>query len=88
MISLILLYVGWVNLEYPMKHGIVTDWDDMEKIWNQMFWAELRVSPQGETVLLTDPTLNPTTNRERMVQIMFENSDARGMTSSLSLLLT
>lgn len=23
---------GFLNLKYPIQHGIVTDWDDMEKV--------------------------------------------------------
>ena len=25
-----------------MEHGIVTDWDDMERIWNYVYTEELR----------------------------------------------
>lgn len=25
-----------------MEHGIVTDWDDMERIWNFVYTEELR----------------------------------------------
>ena len=24
---------GILTLKYPIEHGIVTNWDDMEKIW-------------------------------------------------------
>ena len=24
---------GVLTLRYPIEHGIVTDWDDMERIW-------------------------------------------------------
>ncbi|KAE9383176.1 actin E2, partial [Gymnopus androsaceus JB14] len=24
---------GILNLKYPIEHGIITNWDDMEKIW-------------------------------------------------------
>ena len=27
---------------YPMSHGIVTDWDDMERIWSHVYSEELR----------------------------------------------
>lgn len=27
---------------YPMEHGIVTDWDDMERIWSHVYTEELR----------------------------------------------
>merc|ERR1711910_294099 len=28
---------GILTLKYPIEHGIVTNWDDMEKIWHHTF---------------------------------------------------
>ena len=33
---------GLLKIRYPMTHGIVTDWDDMEKIWSYVYSEELR----------------------------------------------
>ena len=32
---------GLLKIKYPMEHGIVTDWDDMERIWNWVYAEEL-----------------------------------------------
>jgi centractin len=32
---------GLLKIKYPMEHGIVTDWDDMERIWNWVYSEEL-----------------------------------------------
>ena len=29
---------GILTLKYPIEHGIVTNWDDMEKIWYAFFF--------------------------------------------------
>jgi len=59
-------------LKHPIESGIVTNWEDMEKIWHHTFYNELRVAPEEHPVLLTEPPLNPSANRERLTQIMFD----------------
>eukprot|EP01083_Nonionella_stella_P063671 165460_1 len=65
-------YRGWCRLRYPIEHGIVTSWDDVEKIWHHTFYQELRTSPEAHPVLLTETSLVPKANRAKKTQIMFE----------------
>lgn len=33
---------GLLKIRYPLEHGIVTDWDDMERIWQHVYTEELK----------------------------------------------
>ena len=36
---------GVLTLKYPIEHGIVNNWEDMNQIWHHCFYNELRMTP-------------------------------------------
>lgn len=79
---------GVLEIQYPIKHGIVINWDNMEKIWHHTFYNELRVAPEEHPILLTEAPLNPNQNREKMTQIMFETFNAPNFYISIQAVLS
>ncbi|VDM04804.1 unnamed protein product [Schistocephalus solidus] len=63
---------GILSIRYPIEHGVVLNWDDMEVVWSHVFYDGLRVLPEEHPVLLTEPPLNPKRNREIMLETMLE----------------
>ena len=74
-------------MKYPIEHGIVTNWDDMEKIWHHSFYKELKVAPEEHPVLLSESMIGPKANREKTTQIMMETFNVPAMYISIESVL-
>ncbi|KYQ96675.1 actin domain-containing protein [Tieghemostelium lacteum] len=79
---------GVLSIKYPIEHGIITNFQDMETLWHYTFTNELRVDPSKHPVLLTEAPLNPKANRERMLEIMFENFDVPALYVAIQAVLS
>jgi actin-related protein 3 len=66
-------------VKYPIRHGIVEDWDLMERFWEQCIFKYLRAEPEDHFFLLTEPPLNTPENREYTAEIMFESFNVPGL---------
>ncbi|XP_042335165.1 actin-related protein T2-like [Sceloporus undulatus] len=60
-------------LNYPVERGIISCWDNMEKLWNHIYKYELKVKSSTSPLLLSEPPLNPLRNREIITELMFEH---------------
>lgn len=67
-----------LTLRYPIQHGIVTNWEDVEKLWAYTFSSQLKTDPSEQNVMLTECPLNPKVNREKYVEMMFETFNVPG----------
>jgi len=59
------------NLKYPISHGVVTNWDEMEHIYHHAY-SLLHKSSDQHPVISSDHSLTPLSNRLKMTEIMFE----------------
>jgi centractin len=67
---------GALKISYPMEHGVVTDWADMERVWQHVYNSReqgLGVSAEEHPVLLTEAPLNPFAHREKAAEVFFES---------------
>lgn len=81
---------GSLILNYPIEHGMIKNWHDMETIWGYMYSSEqLRINPAEHPVLITEPPLNPLSSKMKTSEIFFESFNAPalyfGVQSILSL---
>jgi len=78
----------YLQITQPMEHGIVRNWEDMGHLWDYTFYEKLRVDPTDRKVLLTEPPMNPKTNRQRMCEVMFEKYGFGGVYVAIQAVLT
>uniref|UniRef100_A0A8C6MFI5 Actin related protein 1B n=1 Tax=Nothobranchius furzeri TaxID=105023 RepID=A0A8C6MFI5_NOTFU len=80
---------GLLSVRYPMEHGIVKDWNDMERIWQYVYSKEqLQTFSEEHPVLLTEAPLNPSKNREKAAEIFFETFNVPALFISMQAVLS
>lgn len=67
------------SVKWPIRHGIVDDWDLMERFYEQCMFKYLRCEPEDHYMFLTEPPLNTPENREFTAEIMFETFGVPGL---------
>lgn len=80
---------GLLNIKYPMEHGVVKDWNDMERIWQYIYSKDqLQTFSEEHPVLLTEAPLNPRRNREKSAEIFFETFNVPALFISMQAVLS
>lgn len=59
-------------MKFPVEYGIVTNWDDFERILWCTYCNRLGAAASEHPALVCEPVCNPKANREKLTQIMFE----------------
>ncbi|XP_047618977.1 actin-related protein 3B isoform X4 [Phacochoerus africanus] len=65
--------------KWPIRHGIIEDWDLMERFMEQVIFKYLRAEPEDHYFLMTEPPLNTPENREYLAEILFESFNVPGL---------
>ena len=63
---------GILDISYPIQGGVVVNWDEMERIWANTFYAELKIAPEEHNLLLTESPFTSRKDREKTLEMMFE----------------
>ncbi|OHT17602.1 actin [Tritrichomonas foetus] len=74
-------------LRQPLDNGIVTNWDDIERIWYHCFYDELHIVPDDFNVLITEKPLNQRSHREKLMQVMFETFKVKSFYTGIQAVL-
>ena len=68
-------YMGLIKLRFPVKHGVFENEQDILSVFNHLF-SKLGLNSQEikeHPVLITEPLLNPFTNREKIAYSLMDN---------------
>ena len=68
-------YMGIIKLRFPVKHGVFENEQDILPIFNYLF-SKLGINSQEmkeHPILITEPILNPYTNREKITHSLLDN---------------
>lgn len=66
---------GLLKVKYPVEHGIITDWEDMERIWAWTYSEELRtLSEEVSKRLIPIKLLDERSNNANILSALFSLS--------------
>ena len=59
---------SYLEISYPIKEGIVENWDDLTALWDYTFHTKMGLPKDlsGHKILVTEAARNPKKNRAKM----------------------
>lgn len=64
---------GILQLHYPIEHGCIVDFDDMELIWRYIIEQKLHTETEAHPILATDTPLSCYKSRHETLERLFES---------------
>ncbi|KAI5797857.1 actin family [Peziza echinospora] len=64
-----------MEIKNPMSDGVVVDWDVAPQIWRSAITNRLTSALNEHPLIMTEPAWNPPKNREKALEIAFEDFD-------------
>lgn len=59
-------------IQHPIKNGVVTNWDAIEKLLDYIVTEQLHIDPQTQPFLLSESSFTPKDQREKFMELLFE----------------
>ena len=63
---------GILDISYPIQGGKIVNWNEMERIWTNTFYSELKIAPEEHNILLSESPFTTRQDREKTLETMFE----------------
>lgn len=76
------------NFSYPIDHGVVQNFDHIEKLLDHIFTKELYVRPEDHPVLITQPPKNPQRDKEKFAELLFDKFNVPALYEEVHSVLT
>jgi actin-related protein 2 len=77
-----------LQITYPIDNGIIRNWEDMQYVWDYTFNEKLKINPTECKIMLTEAPMNPTANRKKMIEVMFEKYGFKACYIAIQAVLT
>ena len=63
---------GILDISYPIQGGKIVNWNEMERIWTNTFYSELKIAPEEHNILLSESPFTSREDREKTLETMLE----------------